>query len=121
MRKREVETTSWTIILANGASYDFKECVVARRLSLAMRVEVGKRQQGRMSTSDCELRSKWLRAPIFHNYIHLGSYKCRASQSGDWLRLRWSLFFVAVITSIFASIALNVILRRRSRQLKPGQ
>jgi len=36
-----------TIILANGASYDFKERVVGRRLSLEMRVEVGKRQQGR--------------------------------------------------------------------------
>jgi hypothetical protein len=36
-----------TIILANGASYDFKERVVLRRLSLEMRVEVGKRQQGR--------------------------------------------------------------------------
>ena len=36
-----------TIILANGASYDFKECVVLRRLSLEMRVEVGKRRQGR--------------------------------------------------------------------------
>ena len=35
-----------TIILANGASYDFKERVVLRRLSLEMRVEVGKRQQG---------------------------------------------------------------------------
>jgi hypothetical protein len=28
-----------TIILANGASYDFKERVVLRRLSLEMRVE----------------------------------------------------------------------------------
>ena len=36
-----------TIILANGASYDFKERAVHRRLSLEMRVEVGKRQQGR--------------------------------------------------------------------------
>jgi hypothetical protein len=36
-----------TIITANGASYDFKERVVHRRLSLEMRVEVGKRQQGR--------------------------------------------------------------------------
>jgi hypothetical protein len=36
-----------TIILANGASYDFKERVVLRRLSLEMRVEVGKRLQGR--------------------------------------------------------------------------
>jgi hypothetical protein len=35
------------IILANGASYDSKERVVHRRLSLEMRVEVGKRQQGR--------------------------------------------------------------------------
>src|ERR1700684_396722 len=32
-----------TIILANRASYDFKESVVRRRLSLEMRVEVGKR------------------------------------------------------------------------------
>ena len=32
-------------------------------------------------------------------------------------RLTWSLLFVAVITSVFASIALNVILRRRTRQL----
>jgi len=36
-----------TIILANGASYDFKERVVLRRLSLEMRVDVGKRQQRR--------------------------------------------------------------------------
>jgi hypothetical protein len=36
-----------TIILANGASYDLKERVVLRRLSREMRVEVGKRQQGR--------------------------------------------------------------------------
>src|SRR5277367_1987336 len=36
-----------TIILANGASYDSKERVVLRRLSLEMRVELGKRQQGR--------------------------------------------------------------------------
>jgi hypothetical protein len=36
-----------TMILANGASYDSKERVVLRRLSLEMRVEVGKRQQGR--------------------------------------------------------------------------
>ena len=36
-----------TIILANGASYDFKDRVVLRRLSLQMHVEVGKRQQGR--------------------------------------------------------------------------
>jgi hypothetical protein len=36
-----------TIILANGASYDSKERVVLRRLSLEMRVEAGKRQQGR--------------------------------------------------------------------------
>ena len=36
-----------TIILANGASYDIKERGVLRRLSLEMRVEVGKRQQGR--------------------------------------------------------------------------
>jgi len=35
-----------TIILANGASYDFKERVVLRRLSLEMRVEVGKQQPG---------------------------------------------------------------------------
>src|ERR1700733_13292112 len=35
-----------TIILANGASYDFKERAVHRRFSLEMRVEVGKRQQG---------------------------------------------------------------------------
>jgi hypothetical protein len=34
-----------TMILANGASYDLKERVVLRRLSLEMRVEVGKRQQ----------------------------------------------------------------------------
>jgi hypothetical protein len=34
-----------TIILANGASHDFKERVVRRRLALQMRVE-GKRQQG---------------------------------------------------------------------------
>jgi hypothetical protein len=31
-----------TIILANGASYDLKERVVLRRLSLEMRVEVAK-------------------------------------------------------------------------------
>jgi hypothetical protein len=31
-----------TIILANGASYDFKERAVDRRLSLEMRLEVGK-------------------------------------------------------------------------------
>ena len=36
-----------TIILANGASYDSKERVVLRRLALKIRVEVGKRQQGR--------------------------------------------------------------------------
>ena len=36
-----------TIILANGASYDFKERAVHRRFSLEMRVEVGKQQQGR--------------------------------------------------------------------------
>jgi hypothetical protein len=36
-----------TIILANGASYDSKERVVLRRLSLEMRVEAGKRKQGR--------------------------------------------------------------------------
>src|SRR5580692_6307592 len=33
------------MILANGASYDFKERVVLRRLSLEMRFEVGKRLQ----------------------------------------------------------------------------
>jgi|HubBroStandDraft_5_1064220.scaffolds.fasta_scaffold00210_10 hypothetical protein len=32
-------------------------------------------------------------------------------------RFTWSLLFVAVIASLFASIALNVILRRRTRQL----
>jgi hypothetical protein len=31
------------MILANGSSYDFKERVMLRRLSLEMRVEVGKR------------------------------------------------------------------------------
>jgi hypothetical protein len=36
-----------TIILANAASYDFKERVVLRSLSIEMRVKVGKRQQGR--------------------------------------------------------------------------
>jgi hypothetical protein len=35
------------MILANGASYDLKERVMLRELSLEMRVEVGKRQQGR--------------------------------------------------------------------------
>ena len=36
-----------TIILANGASYDLKERVVLRRLSIEMRVEAGKRLQWR--------------------------------------------------------------------------
>jgi hypothetical protein len=35
-----------TIVLANGASYDFKERVVVRRLSIKMRVEVAKRPPG---------------------------------------------------------------------------
>ena len=36
-----------TMILAKGASYDCKERVVLRRLSLEMRAEGGKREQGR--------------------------------------------------------------------------
>ena len=35
-----------TIILANGASYDFKERAVHRRFSLEMRVEVGNGSKG---------------------------------------------------------------------------
>jgi hypothetical protein len=45
-----------TIILANGASYDFKERVALRRLSLEMRAEVGKRQQGRERGKNRTLR-----------------------------------------------------------------
>jgi hypothetical protein len=40
-----------TIILANGASYDFKERVVRRRLSLETRVEVA--TTGSQRTIDC--------------------------------------------------------------------
>jgi hypothetical protein len=32
-------------------------------------------------------------------------------------RFTWSLFFVAVVTAMLASIALNLTLRRRDRQL----
>jgi hypothetical protein len=35
------------MILANGASHDCEERVMLRRFSLEMRVEVGKREQGR--------------------------------------------------------------------------
>ena len=41
-----------TMILANGSSYDLKERVVLRSLSLEMRVAVGRRQGCQRGTAD---------------------------------------------------------------------